>query len=62
MKNRLHIVAFKHVFDASVVPLQNALETTWPFTDASRLRDFPPRLAADNKHSVCCCSSRPCRA
>jgi len=29
----------------SAVLLQNAFETTSPFTDAGRLRDFPPRLA-----------------
>ena len=41
------------------------IETTSAFTDVSCLRDIPPRLAAyqvSNKHTVCCCWSRPCIA
>jgi len=37
---------FKSMFAVSVVLLQNSLETTSPFTDALRLREFPPRLTA----------------
>jgi len=50
------------MFDVSAVLLPNACETTSPFTDAWRLRDFPPRLAVyqvSNMHKVCCCSSIP---
>jgi len=34
------------MFDVPAVLLQNAFNTIIPFTDASRLRDFPPRLTA----------------
>jgi len=66
MKNRHDstniILSFKYMSDVFAVLLQNVFETTTSFTDAWRLRDFPPRLAVyqvSNKHKVCCCSSRP---
>jgi len=40
------ILPFKDMFDVPAVLLQNAFNTMIPFADASRLCDFPPRLAA----------------
>ena len=57
------IISFKDLFDVSTVLLQSTLETTTPFSDAWRLRDFPPRLAAcissPTSIEVYCCPSRP---
>jgi len=63
MQNRLH-GHHSFTFVVSAVLQQNAFEATSPFTDAWRLRDFPPGVAAYqvfNKHNVSCCSGRPGR-
>ena len=55
------IVSFEDLFDVYVILLQSQFETTSPFTDASRPRDFlVVRLTAYqiiNKQCLLCCGS-----
>jgi len=64
MKNRLHKQqCFNDLFCVSAALLHSALQTTSSFTSASRLQEFPPRLAAVqifSKQNVCHHSSKTC--